>query len=73
VFTAHRYGRLEAGDRTRFVAGAWRVAPELIVMDAAARHDHAREGCEEWQTRVLGDGSRFRVYKRYVVRAQTSR
>jgi hypothetical protein len=41
---------------------AWRVAPELVVVDSAVRPD--REA-EERQERVLNDGSRWEVYKRY--------
>ena len=62
VFTAHFYGHLDQLERLAFVAEARRVAHELIVVDAALRPDHEHE---EWQTRVLGDGSRFRVYKRF--------
>jgi ubiquinone/menaquinone biosynthesis C-methylase UbiE len=62
VFTGHFYGHLEAGDRERFLAEARRVAPELVVVDAAVRPD---ERPEQWQRRVLNDGSRWRVYKRY--------
>jgi demethylmenaquinone methyltransferase/2-methoxy-6-polyprenyl-1,4-benzoquinol methylase len=62
VFTAHFYGHLEQPERLDFLAEARRVAPELIVVDSAVRPDHERE---EWQTRVLNDGSSFSVYKRY--------
>jgi ubiquinone/menaquinone biosynthesis C-methylase UbiE len=62
VFTAHFYGHLEEPERIAFLAQARRVAPELVVVDSAARPDHERE---EWQTRTLNDGSHFRVYKRY--------
>lgn len=62
VFTAHFYGHLETGAREAFLAEAGRVAPELVVVDSAVRPDHERE---EWQERVLNDGSRFQVYKRY--------
>ncbi len=62
VFTGHFYGHLEDGARDAFVAQARRLAPELVVVDSAVRPDHARE---EWQTRVLNDGSRHQVYKRY--------
>ena len=38
------------------------MAGELVVVDSALR-----EGvdAEEWQERVLNDGTRHRVYKRY--------
>jgi demethylmenaquinone methyltransferase/2-methoxy-6-polyprenyl-1,4-benzoquinol methylase len=62
VFTSHFYGHLEAPERDAFLAEARRVAPELVVVDANVRPDHARE---EWQTRILNDGSEFTVYKRY--------
>jgi ubiquinone/menaquinone biosynthesis C-methylase UbiE len=62
VFTGHFYGHLEAPDRERFLVEARRVAPELVVVDAAVRPDR---GPEEWQERVLNDGSRWKVYKRY--------
>lgn len=62
VFTGHFYGHLEDGVREAFLAEARRLAPELIVVDSAVRPDHDRE---EWQTRMLNDGSRHQVYKRY--------
>jgi ubiquinone/menaquinone biosynthesis C-methylase UbiE len=62
LFTGHFYGHLEAGDRARFLAEAARVAGELLVVDSAVRPDHDRE---EWQRRVLNDGSSFHVFKRY--------
>ena len=60
VFTGHFYGHLEAP--AQFLAEARRVAPELVVVDAALRPDHS---AEEWQERVLNDGSSHSVYKRY--------
>ena len=63
VFTAHFYGHLEDPDRIRFLEEARRVAPELIVVDSSA--EHAEGIREEWQERILNDGSRWRVYKRY--------
>ena len=62
VFTGHFYGHLQAGEREVFLAEARRVAGELIVADAALR-DGVQP--EEWQERVLEDGSRHRVYKRF--------
>ena len=62
VFTAHFYGHLEDGDRERFVAEARRLAPELVVVDSALREDVEPE---ERQERILNDGSRWEVYKRY--------
>jgi len=64
VTTGHFYGHLEEEDRLRFLREVRRVAPELVVIDSAL-HD----GVEpvEWQERVLNDGSRWKVYKRYFV------
>jgi ubiquinone/menaquinone biosynthesis C-methylase UbiE len=62
VFTSHFYGHLEEDDRERFLAEARRVAPELVVFDAAL---HDGEPRFEWQERVLNDGSRWSVYKRF--------
>lgn len=61
VFTSHFYGHLEEA-RSRFLAEARRVAPELVVVDSALR-----PGVEpvERQERILNDGSRWQVYKRY--------
>lgn len=62
VLTCHFYGHLQDDERRSFLAEARRVAPELVVVDSAL-HDAVQ--AEEWQERVLNDGSRHRVYKRY--------
>jgi demethylmenaquinone methyltransferase/2-methoxy-6-polyprenyl-1,4-benzoquinol methylase len=62
VFTAHFYGHLSEEQRARFLDEASRVAAELIVVDAAI---HPAVRPEQVQERVLNDGSRHRVYKRY--------
>ena len=62
VFAGHFYGHLEQPEREAFLAEARRVAAELVVVDAARRPDRAPE---EWQERILNDGSRWEVYKRY--------
>ena len=62
VFTGHFYGHLEPGVREAFLLEARRVAPELVVVDSAFRPDRQDE---ERQERVLNDGSRWEVYKRY--------
>ncbi len=43
------------------------MARELVVVDSARRPD---VGTEEWQERVLNDGSRHRVYKRFFAGAE---
>jgi ubiquinone/menaquinone biosynthesis C-methylase UbiE len=62
VFTSHFYGHLEEDERARFLAEARRVASELVVFDAALQDGEPRF---EWQERVLEDGSRWTVYKRF--------
>ena len=62
VLTGHFYGHLLGDDRERFLGEARRVAPELVVVDSKLRDDTEPE---EWQERVLNDGSRHRIYKRY--------
>jgi ubiquinone/menaquinone biosynthesis C-methylase UbiE len=62
VFTAHFYGHLEPPERGRFLDEARRLAPELVVVDSALR---AEVEPEEHQERILNDGSRWEVYKRY--------
>jgi ubiquinone/menaquinone biosynthesis C-methylase UbiE len=62
LVAAHFYGHLDAPSRSRFLAEARRVAQRWLIVDAALREDVQPE---EWQTRVLQDGSRHTVYKRY--------
>jgi ubiquinone/menaquinone biosynthesis C-methylase UbiE len=62
VHTSHFYGHLEEGDRQAFLAEARRVARELVVVDASAAHSAVPE---EYQERILNDGSRWEVYKRF--------
>jgi ubiquinone/menaquinone biosynthesis C-methylase UbiE len=62
VFTGHFYGHLYPDQRARFLAEARRLAPELVVLDAAL-HDAVE--AEQVQDRILNDGSSHRVFKRY--------
>jgi ubiquinone/menaquinone biosynthesis C-methylase UbiE len=62
LFTAHFYDHLEEDDRLPFLSEARRVADELVVVDSALRDGHHPV---ELQERVLKDGSRWQVYKRY--------
>jgi ubiquinone/menaquinone biosynthesis C-methylase UbiE len=58
VFTGHFYGHLEPDIRARFLVDARRVAPELVVVDSAGSG-------EEVEERILSDGTRWEVYKRW--------
>jgi demethylmenaquinone methyltransferase/2-methoxy-6-polyprenyl-1,4-benzoquinol methylase len=63
LVTGHFYGHLLPDERRAFVAEARRVALELVIVDSARR---AGVPEEETQERVLDDGSRHRVFKRYL-------
>ena len=62
VTSAHFYGHLLPEERAAFVREARRVGGEIVLIDSARRADVA---AEEWQERVLNDGSAHRVYKRF--------
>jgi ubiquinone/menaquinone biosynthesis C-methylase UbiE len=62
VFTSHFYGHLDPDERRTFLAEARRIAPELVVVDSALRPDRPATLMQE---RVLKDGSRWAVLKRY--------
>jgi ubiquinone/menaquinone biosynthesis C-methylase UbiE len=62
VFAAHFYGHLGVDDRSAFLHETQRVAPELVVVDSAR---NGSERAEELQERVLRDGSRWHVFKRW--------
>ena len=67
IFAGHVYGHLTADRARAFVAEAFRLAPELLIIDSVARADVEPE---EVQDRVLNDGSSHAVYKRYFVPGQ---
>lgn len=62
VFTGHFYGHLLPDEREPFLQEARRVGRELVVVDSA-RHEDVP--AEEHQQRLLNDGSRHTVYKRF--------
>ena len=62
LVTGHFYGHLPPRERLTFLGEARRVAAALVVIDSAVRPGVPAEG---WQNRILNDGSRHRVYKRY--------
>lgn len=63
----HFYGHLDQRTARLFVAEARRVATSMLIVDAAKRNDVPSE---EHQHRVLNDGSRHLVYKRYFTAEQ---
>ncbi len=62
LMSAHFYGHLNEAMRKQFLCEGRRVTKQLLVIDAAWR---AGVQPEERQARVLQDGSRHVVYKRY--------
>jgi len=62
LVAAHFYGHLDETARQVFLSEARRVSDSILMIDAAAREDVP---AEEHQERVLSDGSRHVVYKRY--------
>jgi ubiquinone/menaquinone biosynthesis C-methylase UbiE len=70
VFTAHFYGHLDGREREQFLREARRVAPELVVVDSS---HHASDRREERQERILNDGSRWEVYKRFFAPEELAR
>jgi ubiquinone/menaquinone biosynthesis C-methylase UbiE len=70
VFTGHLYGHLHPEQRARFLAETRRLAPSLVVLDAALRGDVEPEQTQE---RILNDGSSHHVFKRYFTASELSR
>jgi ubiquinone/menaquinone biosynthesis C-methylase UbiE len=64
LFTSYFYCHLEEPERERFLAEARRVADELVIVGS---HAQPGEELRRWETRRLGDGSEWRVYKRVFV------
>jgi ubiquinone/menaquinone biosynthesis C-methylase UbiE len=62
LFTSYFYCHLEEPERVRFLAKARRVAGELVIVGSLLRDEveHRR-----WEERVLSDGTRWEVFKRY--------
>jgi len=62
LISGHFYGHLVETARRDFLSAARGVAKSILIIDAAKREDVPEE---EYQERVLNDGSRHLVYKRY--------
>jgi len=62
VVSGHFYGHLAEAARREFLCAAREAARCILIVDAAKREDVP---AEEYQERVLNDGSRHVVYKRY--------
>jgi ubiquinone/menaquinone biosynthesis C-methylase UbiE len=62
VFASYFYCHLEEPERVRFLTEARRLAPELVVVGSPRRDEIPPA---RWEERVLKDGSKWQVYKRY--------
>jgi ubiquinone/menaquinone biosynthesis C-methylase UbiE len=62
IFTGHFYGHLREPERVVFLGEAKRVGTELVVVDSSRAHSELDEDIQE---RVLNDGTRWEVYKRW--------
>ena len=62
LMAGHFYGHLIEADRPRFLAESRRVASRILIVDAAVLDSVPPEQIQE---RMLKDGSRHSVYKRY--------
>jgi ubiquinone/menaquinone biosynthesis C-methylase UbiE len=62
LFTSYFYCHLEEPERVRFLAEARRVAGELVIVGSLLRDEVEQR---RWEERVLSDGTRWEVFKRY--------
>jgi ubiquinone/menaquinone biosynthesis C-methylase UbiE len=62
LFASYFYCHLEEPERLRFLDEARRVAAELVIVSSSRKGGKPPAGYEE---RVLADGSRWQVFKRY--------
>lgn len=65
VFASSFYGLLGAPERERFLGEARRVAAEEIVLVEPTPVFGPSGRLEALEERILSDGSRFRIYRRY--------
>jgi ubiquinone/menaquinone biosynthesis C-methylase UbiE len=62
LMASHFYGHLAEPDRARFLNESRRVAESVLIVDAAVLENVPPEAMQD---RILKDGSRHTVYKRY--------
>ena len=65
VFASFFYGLLPLEDRDSFLAEARRVADGRLVLVEPTPEWGPRGGAAGWEERILSDGSRYRIYRRY--------
>ena len=64
VFASSFYGLLRETERERFLDEARRVAGEIVLMEPTPEFSPTGQS-EGWEERVLSDGSRHTIYRRY--------
>jgi demethylmenaquinone methyltransferase/2-methoxy-6-polyprenyl-1,4-benzoquinol methylase len=62
IVTSHFYGHLRKPEREAFLSETRRVAGELVVVDSSRADSDLDDDVQE---RVLNDGTRWEVYKRW--------
>jgi ubiquinone/menaquinone biosynthesis C-methylase UbiE len=64
AFASNLYGLLRKPECTRFLAEAWRVSNELVVIEPTFNFPEGGR-TEGWEERRLSDGLRYTIYRRY--------
>ena len=64
VFASNFYGLLREAERKRFLDEARRIAGEIVLVEPTPEFSSSAQS-EGWEERVLSDGSRYTIYRRY--------
>ena len=64
VFSSNFYGLLREAELKRFLDDARRVAGEIVIVEPTRLFSQGDKS-EGWEERVLSDGSRYTIYRRY--------
>jgi ubiquinone/menaquinone biosynthesis C-methylase UbiE len=64
VFASNFYGLLREAERKRFLDEARRIAGEIVLVEPTQLFSQGARS-EGWEERVLSDGSRYTIYRRY--------
>lgn len=70
ALVAHLYGLLQPDEAQRLLQEVSRVAHQVLILDAGRPEGVA---AQEWQERVLPDGSRHRVFRRHFLAEELAR
>jgi ubiquinone/menaquinone biosynthesis C-methylase UbiE len=64
VFASNFYGLLREAERKRFLDESRRIAGEIVLVEPTQLFSQSARS-EGWEERVLSDGSRYTIYRRY--------